>query len=110
VAKSKLIYQLKITLAAIKPPIWRRVQVNDCIYDFGDNWEHVIQVQKVLEADPRARYPLCIDGSRARPPEDCGGPWVTATSWKPSRTLGRTLNCWSGLGAHLTPKRLTWRP
>jgi hypothetical protein len=135
-AKSSRIYQLKITLSEIKPPIWRRVQVKDCsltklrniiqaamgwtnthlwafeiggedygddpeddmdmasarnaklgdfvadgvkkfryIYDFGDNWEHILQVEKVLEADPKVKYPTCVDGKRARPPEDCGGPW-----------------------------------
>src|SRR4051812_10283697 len=123
--KSKPIYQLKITLADVKPPIWRRVEVADChlgklheiiqtsmgwdgfhmwafeidgeeygdnpaeageldftsarkaklsqfvqagikkfryVYDFGDNWEHVVQVEKVLEADPKARYPRCVKG------------------------------------------------
>jgi Plasmid pRiA4b ORF-3-like protein len=132
-----VVYQLKITLRDIKPPVWRRVQVQDCslaklhgiiqtcmgwsnshlhafeiggeqygepdpdgmmetqderkvklrqvvaqgykkfsyTYDFGDNWDHTIQVEKVLDAEPGARYPRCIAGQRACPPEDCGGPW-----------------------------------
>jgi hypothetical protein len=131
------VYQLKITLRDIKPPVWRRVQVKDCTlpklhdiiqtcmgwdgyhlhafdiggvqysepdpdgmmdaederkfklgqfvrlgykkfsytYDFGDNWDHTIQVEKVLDAEPGVRYPRCIAGKRACPPEDCGGPW-----------------------------------
>jgi hypothetical protein len=134
--KSGPVYQLKITLADIKPPVWRRVEVQDCTlsklhpiiqivmgwggyhlwafdiegdpygddpegdpdmvsarklrlseivqvgikkfhytYDFGDNWEHVIQVEKVREPDPLVNYPQCVKGSRACPPEDCGGPW-----------------------------------
>ena len=44
-------------------------------YDFGDNWDHAIQVEKVLEADPQVKYPRCVKGSRACPPEDCGGAW-----------------------------------
>jgi hypothetical protein len=144
-AKSKaasLVYQLKITLRDIKPPVWRRVQVKDCtlaqlhdiiqtcmgwddahlhefeiggerygdplqwqddfggemevgnegkvklsqvvdqglkkfgyVYDMGDNWGHTIQVEKVLDAEPGVRYPRCVAGKRACPPEDCGGPW-----------------------------------
>jgi hypothetical protein len=134
-SKSTTIYQLKITLTGIKPPIWRRVEVKDCTllklhkiiqvsmgwgnyhmwyfqiggeqygddviddvgdftsarkaklsqfvragvkkfrytYDMGDCWEHIIQVEKVLEADPVVTYPQCVTGSRACPPEDCGG-------------------------------------
>jgi len=139
-SKSKsTVCQLKITLADIKPPVWRRVEVEDCTllklhkiiqvsmgwdnyhvwlfdidgeqygddvidaggdldfasarkaklsqfvqagikkfrytYDMGDNWEHVIQVEKVLDADPQVKYPRCVKGSRACPPEDCGGAW-----------------------------------
>ena len=131
------VYQLKITLKAIRPPIWRRLQVKDCslaklhdilqtcmgwtnshlhafeiggqeygepdphgmmemederkvtlsqvvargfkkftyTYDFGDTWEHVLQVEKTLPVEADVRYPRCLAGARACPPEDCGGPW-----------------------------------
>jgi hypothetical protein len=44
-------------------------------YDFGDSWEHQIVVEKILPAEPGVRYPRCITGQRACPPEDCGGVW-----------------------------------
>ena len=132
------IYQLKIQLARISPPVWRRVlvpgeidlgEVHDVIqtafgwndshlhqfevgahrygpsypdvglddaedesqaklfrlagegsrltytYDFGDDWDHHITVEKVLDPQPGARYPTCTAGRRACPPEDVGGPW-----------------------------------
>lgn len=132
------IYQLKVTLQDIDPPIWRRVQVPGKItlsglhlviqkvmgwenyhlyqftidgteygepssdawsevkntrlaklnrvatgegssfmyeYDFGDGWEHQITVEKILLPEPGTQYPICIDGARACPPEDCGGVW-----------------------------------
>jgi hypothetical protein len=129
------VYQLKVTLKGIRPPIWRRVQVGDCTlgvlhqviqaalgwtdshlhsfevggeqygepdpesgvtserrlelsaiasagvkkftytYDFGDNWEHTIEIEKTLPAEAGVRYPRCLTGKRACPPEDCGGPW-----------------------------------
>ena len=142
-ASGKLIYQFKITLAGITPPIWRRIQVpeeytfwdlhvaiQDAMgwldyhlhafilpsstaaqtveigipdnesahvktipgwtvavgdqfirpgvslkyeYDFGDGWEHDVLLEAVLLAEPRAKYPVCLGGERACPPEDCGG-------------------------------------
>jgi hypothetical protein len=138
------VYQFKITLQGVKPPIWRRIQVpetytfwdlhvaiqdamgwSDChlhefrfadpsteeevnigipnedygtevlpeweqkiadlfsrgnklagyIYDFGDNWEHRIQLEKILPREEGVAYPMCIKGKRACPPEDCGGIW-----------------------------------
>ena len=43
-------------------------------YDFGDGWEHRIDVEDVLPAAGRTR-PVCLAGRRACPPEDVGGPW-----------------------------------
>ncbi len=42
-------------------------------YDFGHNWEHVLVVEKVFPAEDKVRYPICLDGARACPPEDVGG-------------------------------------
>ena len=41
-------------------------------YDFGDSWEHEVTVEKMLPIDPQAKYPVCLAGARACPPEDCG--------------------------------------
>ena len=43
-------------------------------YDFGDSWEHKVQVEKLLAPDPAVKYPVCVAGEYACPPEDCGGP------------------------------------
>ena len=132
------IYQLKVTLKGIRPPIWRRVlirsdtsleQLHEVLqttmgwlrghlhqfvadgvqygvpdddwgaevhdeslvtlgdvapaagdrllyeYDFGDGWEHDLVVEKLLEPEPGATYPVCLKGRRACPPEDVGGIW-----------------------------------
>jgi hypothetical protein len=140
-AISSAIYQLKITLRGVRPPIWRRVQTPGNItlarlhviiqaamgwtnshlhcftaggttfstpdsgsdfeesgdeserkvrldrvcdrvkakilyeYDFGDGWEHEILVEKIIEPERGVRYPVRLDGKRACPPEDCGGPY-----------------------------------
>ena len=44
-------------------------------YDFGDGWRHEVVFEGSPPADPKAKYPLCVEGERACPPEDCGGPW-----------------------------------
>jgi len=134
-AMARQIYVLKITLADVSPPVWRRVAVpaaytldrvhrviqlamgwQDChlhsfvvggtqygqpdpdglldlrdeldyrldavvakddrfvyTYDFGDWWEHHVVVESVLLAEPDGRYPACLAGEGACPPEDVGG-------------------------------------
>jgi hypothetical protein len=42
-------------------------------YDFGDNWEHEIGVEKVLPVEPGLKYPVCVAGELHGPPEDSGG-------------------------------------
>jgi hypothetical protein len=44
-------------------------------YDFGDDWEHDIKLEKILAPDPAAVTPVCLTGKGACPPEDCGGAW-----------------------------------
>lgn len=139
---SATLFQFKITLQDIEPPIWRRIQVKDCTldklhehvqtamgwtnshlhqfeiggvrygdpeliyegwedeeppvdsrrlkiskivpasgkrfsfdyeYDFGDGWQHEILFEGCLQAEKGTRYPLCLEGERACPPEDVGG-------------------------------------
>ncbi|GAG78992.1 unnamed protein product, partial [marine sediment metagenome] len=43
------------------------------IYDFGDDWHHAMTLEKKLPRDEKIKYPRCIAGKRACPPEDCGG-------------------------------------
>ena len=44
-------------------------------YDFGDGWEHIVEVKKVHEPEKGKKYPVLIGGAMACPPEDCGGIW-----------------------------------
>lgn len=44
-------------------------------YDFGDSWVHEIRRKKILRRKNDVQYPVCVDGARAAPPEDCGGMW-----------------------------------
>jgi len=42
-------------------------------YDFGDSWIHQLVVEKIIIPEASTRYPRCLEGERACPPEDCGG-------------------------------------
>jgi len=42
-------------------------------YDFGDSWEHELVLEKIISKDKKINTPICIEGERACPPEDCGG-------------------------------------
>lgn len=43
------------------------------LYDYGDGWEHEVVLKRIVDK-PETFYRRLIDGQRAFPPEDCGGP------------------------------------
>ena len=45
------------------------------IYDFGDDWDHTVAIEKIQPAIDGQAYPACVAGKRNCPPEDCGGVW-----------------------------------
>jgi len=42
-------------------------------YDYGDGWEHKVLLEKIIPRRAKMKYPVCLDGKMACPPEDCGG-------------------------------------
>lgn len=42
-------------------------------YLFAEGWHVDIRVEKIVRAEKGGRYPRCVAGERAGPPEDCGG-------------------------------------
>jgi pRiA4b ORF-3-like protein len=51
-------------------------QVGDCVeyvYDFGDNWRHVLELVDVVPPSAQAVYSWCVGGEFSTPPEDVGG-------------------------------------
>ena len=68
-------------------------------------------IEKVLDADPLVRYPVCLDGQGAGPPEDCGGVWgYRELLFKPAdhqHEDHERMRRWLGLGAgeDLEPER-----
>jgi hypothetical protein len=61
-----------VTLEQVAPAVKDKLRYT---YDFGDDWEHDILVEKTTPADPAVAYPACVGGRRAAPPDDCGGIW-----------------------------------
>jgi hypothetical protein len=42
-------------------------------YDYGDSWEHLVVLEDIQPHRDGIILPVCIDGARHCPPEDCGG-------------------------------------
>jgi hypothetical protein len=68
-------------------------------YDFGDDWAHDVTLEELVESAERAR---CLDGERACPPEDCGGPHrytdLLAALADPAHPEHEELRGWAGAG------------
>ena len=53
------------------------------LYDFGDDWSHSVLLEAIVPREAKVKYPRCLAGARACPPEDCGG------------IYGYTQLCWA---------------
>jgi hypothetical protein len=72
------VYQVKITLRRVRPPVWRRVRVPatttldalqevvQVVFDWDDDHLHVFEVDGRRYADPYAQLDDCADESRVR--------------------------------------------
>jgi hypothetical protein len=72
------------------------------IYDFGGSWEHLITVEKIVEAQSETKVTV-LGGKGTCPPEDCGGLWgyenlkvVLADKKHPEH---KEMKEWLGMGA-----------
>lgn len=81
-APEDLLDESEFTLADVLP---RKSSRMEYLYDFGDDWFHTVSVEDIEKPAPRgsgrslrphrsATATRCLDGARAAPPEDCGGP------------------------------------
>lgn len=50
-------------------------------YDFGDDWEHEIVLEKILEADPVIYYPICLKAKNDAPEENSRGELIDGDSF-----------------------------
>jgi hypothetical protein len=78
-------------------------------YDLNIPWDHEVRLESRHEADPGRRYPICLDGQEACPPEDCGGlPGFLAQrgAWT-TPEVSRDLMALAGLVDQLALKRST---
>lgn len=71
------------------------------VYDFGDDWEHRITLEKIDSAAGES-LPRCIGGRGAGPAEDSGGTWGWADKVEaannPTHPEHQDVRDWLGLG------------
>ena len=69
-------------------------------YDFGDGWAHSVVLEDIAPVEPDTKYPRVVDGARACPPEDSGGPHGYADLLNilasPRRKDHRQMREWAG--------------
>ncbi|MBK1669264.1 hypothetical protein CKO28_14600 [Rhodovibrio sodomensis] len=73
-------------------------------YDFGDDWHHYVEIEKLLMREKDCKYPACIEGARSRPPEDVGGVGGYAEFLEafhdPEHEDHHDMRRWAGRGFH----------
>lgn len=71
-------------------------------YDFGDNWQHEVVLEKIEPRAAGVSYPVCTGGERSGPPEDCGGTHGYAEFLEiimdPSHERYGEMTAWAGAG------------
>jgi hypothetical protein len=74
-------------------------------YDFGDEWLHILEVERIRVRHDRGWLPWLLEGERRGPPEDCGGAMAYMELLESMRTPLEDLNEeerykaeWAGLG------------
>ncbi len=89
--------ETKLPLSKCMKSVKSKMKYN---YDFGDDWEHTIALEKIVERDMKISYPACIGGKRACPPEDCGGVWgykeLLETLADPNNSEHEEMMEWTG--------------
>ena len=63
---------MKTIVSKILPTTGKRITFK-YEYDFGDGWEHEVLFEGCPPLEKGKKYPLCLEGERACPPEDVGG-------------------------------------
>lgn len=71
-ADCKCVDSTKTMLSDVLPKTRKRLALK-YEYDFGDGWEHEILFEGCPTPAIGQKYPLCLEGERACPPEDVGG-------------------------------------
>lgn len=69
-------------------------------YQFGPGWRVDLKLEKVMPLEKGLKYPHCLAGERAGPPEDCGGLEafhdMLDCLQEPESDLGREWRAWLG--------------
>jgi hypothetical protein len=69
-------------------------------YDFGDSCLHAIAFERIVPMVKGDAYPQLVDGARARPPEDVGGPpgyQEFLEAWRdPEHEEHKHMRTWAG--------------
>jgi hypothetical protein len=68
--EERLVDDRTVRLRSLALVIGDRIQY---AYDFGDNWQHVLELEDKIPLSAEKVYPLCVGGECSAPPEDVGG-------------------------------------
>ena len=68
--EERLLDDRRVRLRDLGLAVGNRVEY---LYDFGDDWRHILELEDVVPPAAEAIYPCCADGEFSSPPEDVSG-------------------------------------